>query len=93
MAHKGAGDRDILIYLYSNKLAFFSINNSFGLRKNFSHKSKARFFKPRILESLAKLSNIRDETFSKNLEKYLWMNSFLELANLLKIMNFFLGIF
>ena len=31
------------------------------------------------------------QTFSKNLEKYVYMNSFLEPATLLK-MNFFLGI-
>ena len=50
MARKGAGDRDILI----------SVNNSFGLRKNSSQKSWTRLLKPRILESLAKLSNILD---------------------------------
>ena len=37
MASQGGGNREFLLYLYSNKLAnLFASNNSFGLQKQFS---------------------------------------------------------
>ena len=58
-------------------ISLFGASSSFGLRKQSSQKSWTKLLK----------------TFSKNLEKYVWMNSFLEPATLLTttFLRYFLG--
>ena len=79
MTHEGTEDREFLIYLliFTNKLAYLQLWTVLVYGNS----------PPKTHEK-----GYLNQTFSKILEKYVQMNSFLEAAVLLKL-NFYRGIF